>query len=40
MDIYMFAFCLLPIIALIGTIIVMVRERRDEDHRHHSGPWG
>jgi hypothetical protein len=33
MGIYMFAFCLLPLIAIIGTIIILAREGRGRDRR-------
>jgi hypothetical protein len=36
MDLYLFAFCLLPIMAVIGMVFIMARERRTHD-RH--GPW-
>ncbi len=37
MDIYLFAFCLMPVAALIGTLIIIAIERRD-DRRHPPQP--
>ena len=40
MDIYLFAFCLIPLIAVIGAMIgagmILAKERRVRDRRHHS----
>jgi hypothetical protein len=33
MDIWLFAFCLLPIMAIIGAVVVVVRERNEHDRR-------
>ena len=37
MSIYLFAFCLLPLIAMVSAVIILAREKRGRDRRRHSG---
>jgi hypothetical protein len=36
MNIYVLAFCLLPIFGMLGAVVILARDKRERNHHHHS----